>query len=101
MADDTKNTALMSAARLGSLECVRLLKPYELGMKNDSGETALFYAATRGHAEIVTELLEEASIVGQSTLIDMIMKYVTDFRPEPIIVDLILNDFIPRLLNSQ
>lgn len=70
-------------------------------MKNDSGETALFYAATRGHAEIVTELLEEASIVGQSTLIDMIMKYVTDFRPEPIIVDLILNDFIPRLLNSQ
>lgn len=101
MADDTKNTALMSAARLGSLECVRLLKPYELGMKNDSGETALFYAATRGHAEIVTELLEEASIVGQSTLIDMIMKYVTDFRPEPTIVDLILNDFIPRLLNSQ
>ncbi|EFO60820.1 Protein 21.1 [Giardia lamblia P15] len=101
IADDTKNTALMSAARLGSLECVRLLKPYELGMKNDNGETALFYAITRGHSEIVVELLEEASIVGQSTLVGMIMRYVADFRPEPTIADLILNDFVPRLLNSQ
>lgn len=101
MSDDTNNTALMSAARMGSLECVRLLKPYELGMKNSGGETALFYAVTRGYREIAMELLEEASIVGRSTLVEMIMEYVSDSKPEPTIVDMIFDDFIPHILNSQ
>lgn len=101
MFDDSKNTALMSAARMGSLECVRLLKPYEIGMKNNVEETALFYAATRGHCEVFMELLEEAPVIGQSMLVDMILKYVDDFSPEPAIVDMIVSDFIPCILNSQ
>lgn len=101
MADDSKNTALMSAARVGSLECVQLLKPYELGMKNNEEHTALFYAATRGHREIVIELLEEAPMIGQSKLVNMIMEYVETFNPEQSIVDMIVSDFVPRIFNCQ
>lgn len=52
-----KKTALMFAAELGNVECVRLLADKEAGMRTDAGETALMLAARRGQLECVAELI--------------------------------------------
>ncbi|EFO61434.1 Protein 21.1 [Giardia lamblia P15] len=52
-----KKTALMFAAEMGNVECVRLLVDKEAGMRTDAGETALMLAARRGQIECVTELI--------------------------------------------
>ena len=34
----------MIVSRNGSAECVRILAPYEIGLKENNGYTALYYA---------------------------------------------------------
>ena len=52
-----KRTALMFAAEMGNVECVRLLVAKEAGMRTDAGETALMLAARRGQLECTAELI--------------------------------------------
>lgn len=51
-------TALMVAAEAGYIECVRILAPHEARLTDVEGKTALMYAASNGHEDVVIELLE-------------------------------------------
>ena len=46
----------MDAAWNGHLECVKILAPLDNGMKDNTGWTALVFAAARGHLECAKEL---------------------------------------------
>lgn len=59
MKDGAGETALMSTARNGHVECLKLLLDKEEGMQRPDGWTALMMAALRGHAECVKLLLEK------------------------------------------
>lgn len=62
-AGEDGTTALMYAAQNNQLECVRMLKNYELGLVNNSGYTALSMAAMNGSSELVSLLIEELSLI--------------------------------------
>lgn len=55
-------TALMDAAERGNIVQVRALREAQQGQRDDSGKTALIYAAWNGHADCVQELLAEAQL---------------------------------------
>lgn len=51
-------TALMVAAEAGYIECVRILAPHEARLTDAEDKTALMYAASNGHKDVIIELLE-------------------------------------------
>lgn len=55
-------TALMHAAKVGSLDAVKFLFEHEMGRRTKKGETALMLAAKSGHYDCVKVLLIEHSI---------------------------------------
>ncbi|EFO64969.1 Protein 21.1 [Giardia lamblia P15] len=56
-------TALMYAAQNNKIQCVRMLKEYELGLVNDSGFSALSLAAATGSSKLVSLLLDELPLL--------------------------------------
>ncbi len=63
-------TALLYAAKQGSLESVKLLIEHkaEIDAKNDKNETALFLAAKNNHPDIVEYLIENNCLLQTKTL---------------------------------
>ena len=59
-ADGDGNTVLMAAARDGSLDVVRVLVAYraKVNLKNRAGDSAIMFAALKGHTEIAKALLK-------------------------------------------
>jgi ankyrin repeat protein len=64
LVDRDGKTPLQTAATYGKFECVRILvetRPNDINMKNKKGITALAYAASNDHLEIVRVLLEKGA----------------------------------------
>lgn len=59
LVDDHGETGLMKAVRLRSLTLIKLLAPYEIGMINNRGQTALMIAAHFNYAEGCKMLLSD------------------------------------------
>ena len=52
----------MIVSKKGSIECVKILVPYEIGSVNDSGNSSLIHAIEGNNIECVTMLLKEVLI---------------------------------------
>ena len=50
----------MMVSRKGSNECVKILAPYEMGLKDINGCTALKYAILNNHLDCASLLIDEA-----------------------------------------
>lgn len=61
-------TALMCAAQENKIQCVRMLKDYELGFVNDSGYSALSLAAATGSSKLVSLLLDELPLLPKKAM---------------------------------
>lgn len=63
LADRAYNTALIHAAKKGSVEIVRMLAGKETRRANKHGESALMITCYRGFADCAHHLIEEAGMV--------------------------------------
>jgi len=77
-------TALMTAAVTGNLEGVKILAPFEIGLKNIYGDTALYYttheASNKECAEFLSNYPEERKT---KELEEVTNKFNLYFPPTP------------------